>query len=139
MIAKISKGGDFGGLTRYLNRDGRGDVLALDNLSSDASEEAAGEMQIAAAVSRRTTNPVMHISISCAPCEQTSDEQMREDGRELLRELGLSENQAVMVRHHDRDQRTGHLGLRSVPCPVQLLICPVQVAFPFRIFANLIG
>lgn len=114
MIAKISKGGDFAGLTRYLTRDGRGGILALDNLASETPEEAAGEMQIAADVSRRTKSPVMHISISYAPGEQPTDDQMREDGREVLRDLGLSENQAVMVRHHDKSHAHFHIAANRV-------------------------
>ncbi len=114
MIAKISKGHNFGGLTRYLMKDGRGEVLALDNLSSTSPDEAAGEMEIAAAVSRRTKQPVMHISVSYAPGEQPTDDQMREDGREVLRDLGLSENQAVMIRHRARDHAHFHIAANRV-------------------------
>ncbi|SEB50629.1 relaxase/mobilization nuclease domain-containing protein [Rhodobacter sp. 24-YEA-8] len=97
MIAKISKGSDFSGLARYLTKNERGNVLALDNLSSDTPDDAAGEMQVAAAVSRRTKSPVMHVVVSYAPGEKPTDDQMRADGREVLRELGLSENQAVVI------------------------------------------
>lgn len=114
MIAKISKGGDFAGLARYLTKDGRGNVLALDNLASQAPEEAAGEMEVAAEVSRRTKSSVMHIVVSYAPDEQSTDDQMREDGREVLRELGLSENQAVMVRHTDRDHAHFHIAANRI-------------------------
>lgn len=109
MIAKISKGSDFSGLARYLTKNERGNVLALDDLSSDTPDEAAAEMQVAAEVSRRTKNPVMHIVVSYAPGEQPTDDQMREDGREVLRELGLADNQAMMIRHDDKSHAHFHI------------------------------
>ena len=64
MIGKVRKGENFGGLVRYLTKDQRGRVLALFNLASDSPEAAVSEMTVAAAQSVRTTQPVMHISIS---------------------------------------------------------------------------
>ncbi|WP_422802534.1 relaxase/mobilization nuclease domain-containing protein [Sulfitobacter pontiacus] len=109
MIGKIRKGDTFGGLARYLTKDGRGRVLAFDNLSSDSAAAAASEMAIAAATSRRTQKPVLHLSISYAEGEQATSEQMREDARRSLKALGLRGHQAVIVAHDDTDHVHVHV------------------------------
>ncbi|QOL82653.1 relaxase/mobilization nuclease domain-containing protein [Pseudooceanicola spongiae] len=114
MIGKIRKGDTFGGLARYLTEDGRGRVLALDNLSSDSVAAAASEMTIAAATSRRTQKPVLHLSISYAEGEIVSTDQMRHDARRVLRALGLKGHQAVILAHDDTD----HPHLHVMACRV---------------------
>ncbi|MCB4456879.1 relaxase/mobilization nuclease domain-containing protein [Leisingera sp. McT4-56] len=115
LIAKISKGTYFAGLAHYLTKDGRGKLLDLRNLASGTPDEAAGEMQIAASVSTRTSRPVMHISISYNP-EDTppSDADMRSDAAEVLDELGLADNQAVVIKHDDRAYRHFHIMVNRV-------------------------
>lgn len=109
MIGKVRKGDCFLGLVRYLTRDGRGQVLGLDNLASHSPEAAAREMTVAAAVSRRTKSPVLHLSISYAAAEHVTLGQMREDARQVLRALGLGEHQAVIIEHHDANHRHLHV------------------------------
>lgn len=115
MIAKIIKGKDFARLARYLTADDRGEVLDMRHLSSETPEDAAREMQVAASVSVRTKQPVMHIVISYNPADgQPSNDDMRADASEVLRGLGLAENQAIVVRHHDRDHAHMHLMVNRV-------------------------
>ena len=109
MIGKLSKGSSFEGLVRYLMRDGRALVLALDNLASDTPEAAAQEMSVAAAVSHRTTKPVLHVSISYAEGEVVTPEMMRADARHVLKALGLEGHQAVIVEHTDTAHRHLHV------------------------------
>lgn len=102
MIGKISKGSDFGGLTAYLTREGRGQVLEMRGLSSDNPAAAAAEMQLAASTSRRTRQPVLHISVRTAPGDpRLTDDDMRADAGGVLSSLGLEKNQAMIVRHGD--------------------------------------
>lgn len=110
MIAKIIKGRNFARLASYLTKDGRGEVLDMRHLSSDDPEAAASEMQVAASVSVRTQQPVMHIVVSYDPADgDPSNADMRQDAAEVLRGLGLAENQAVMIRHRDRDHAHMHI------------------------------
>ncbi|MBN7783673.1 relaxase/mobilization nuclease domain-containing protein [Ponticoccus gilvus] len=110
MIAKIIKGKDFGGLAHYLTDGGRGEVLDMRNLASDTPDAAASEMQVAASVSRRTQSPVMHITVSYDPADsEPSNAQMADDAAEVLRRLGLERNQAVVIRHRDRDHHHMHI------------------------------
>lgn len=115
MIAKISKGQDFAGLARYLMKDDRGEILEMRNLSSETPEGAASEMQVAASVSVRTRQPVMHIVVSYDPKDgPQSDADMRQDAGEVLRGLGLDQNQAVIIRHHDKPHAHMHIIVNRV-------------------------
>ena len=114
MIGKTRKGDSFGRLIKYLTKGGRGRLLALYNLASDTPEAAASEMTVAAALSTRTTQPVMHISISYAPGEQPTPQQMRADARRVLKSLGLSGNQAIVIAHDDKDHPHFHIAVNRV-------------------------
>lgn len=114
MIGKISKGSDFYGLLTYLLKDGRGDVLDTINLSSCDPGGAAGEMTLASMLSRRVRKPVLHCSISYGSGEAPTDDQMRADGRAALASLGLAENQAIIIRHQDRDHTHFHIAANRV-------------------------
>ncbi|MDV4145836.1 relaxase/mobilization nuclease domain-containing protein [Shimia sp. FJ5] len=114
MIGKTRKGDNFGRLIRYLTKEGRGRLLALHNLASDSPEAAVSEMTVAAAQSARTTQPVMHISVSYAQGEQPTPQQMRADARRILKSLGLSENQAVVIAHDDKDHPHFHIAVNRV-------------------------
>lgn len=115
MIAKIIKGADFARLAKYLTADDRGEVIDMRNLSSDDPEAAAQEMQVAASVSVRTRQPVMHIVVSYDPKDgDQSNDQMRQDAGEVLRGLGLPENQSLVIRHRDKDHAHMHIMVNRV-------------------------
>lgn len=114
MIGKVRKGDDFARLAAYLTRDGRGRLLALDNLASDGAEAAASEMTIQAATSRRTSQPVMHLSISYGEGEDPTPNDMRADARRTLRALGLDQNQAMIVEHDDTENPHLHIMVNRV-------------------------
>lgn len=114
MIGKARKGNDFARLAAYLTRDGRGRLLALDNLASDGPQAAAAEMSVQAATSRRTTQPVMHLSISYGEGEDPTPDQMRADARRTLQALGLDRNQAVIIAHDDTENPHLHIMVNRV-------------------------
>lgn len=115
MIAKITKGDSFGGLAGYLMKNGRGQVLDMRHLSADKPEDAVPEMSVAASLSRRTKQPVMHLSVSYDPADpEPSDADMQADAAEILTELGLSDNQAMIVRHRDAGHHHMHLMVNRV-------------------------
>lgn len=115
MIAKLIKGTDFGRLAQYLTCGDRGEILEMRNLSSDDPEAAAQEMQVAASVSVRTRQPVMHIVVSYDPADaDPSIDQMRDDAAEVLRGLGLANNQAMAIRHRDKDHAHTHIVVNRV-------------------------
>ncbi|MDF3351599.1 relaxase/mobilization nuclease domain-containing protein [Sulfitobacter sp. KE34] len=114
MIAKVVKGADFHGLLSYLTHSGRGEILDRHNLSATDPEAVAGEMWVAARLSRRVRKPVLHCSLSYGPGENPTEEQMRADAREALRGLGLARHQAIVVRHRDKDHTHIHVAANRV-------------------------
>jgi hypothetical protein len=114
MIGKISKGSNFHGLLAYLLKHGRGDILDSINLSSTDPSEVAGEMAVASMMSQRVRKPVLHCSISYGPDEVPSDAEMRSDARAALKSLGLDGNQAITIRHRDRDYIHFHIAANRV-------------------------
>lgn len=114
MIGKIKKGASFAGLQDYMAKDGH-EVIALDNLASTIPEDAAREMEVAASVSRRTQKPVLHLMASYDPADpEPTNQQMHEDAREILAGLGLTDHQAVIVRHNDTDHPHMHIMVNRV-------------------------
>ena len=81
--------------------------MALHRISPDTPGTAASEMIVTAALSARTTQPVIHISISYA--EKPTQEQMKADSSRVLLALGLSENQPVVIAHDERDHQHIHI------------------------------
>lgn len=114
MIGKVRKGNNFHRLIDYLMRDARGAVLAMHNLASDNPKDASSEMTITAALSTRTSKPVMHVSISYAKEEAPSPNEMKVDAYRILKRLDLSEHQAVVIRHDDRDHVHFHIAANRV-------------------------
>lgn len=114
MIAKIVKGADFYGLLAYLMRDGRGEVLECHHLSASDPDAMAGEMTIAALMSRRVKKPVLHCSLAYAPDEIPTEDQMKADAFEALKGLGLEHHQAIVVRHRDKGHAHIHIAANRV-------------------------
>lgn len=114
MIGKIVKGADFHGLLAYLLRDGRGEILERHHLSASDPDAMAGEMTVATLMSRRVRKPVLHCSISYAPDENPTEDEMRTDAFEALKGLGLEHHQALVVRHRDKGHAHIHIAANRV-------------------------
>lgn len=114
MIAKAVKGSDFYGLLAYLMRDGRGEIIERHHLSASDPDAVAGEMTVAALMSRRVKKPVLHCSLSYAPDENPTEDQMRADAIEALKGLGLERHQALVVRHRDKGHAHIHIAANRV-------------------------
>lgn len=114
MIGKIVKGSDFHGLMAYLMRDGRGEILEFHNLSATIPHEVAGEMSIAALMSRRAKKPVLHCSLSYAHDENPTEDQIRADALKALKGLCLEHHQAIVVRHRDKGHTHIHIAANRI-------------------------
>ena len=119
MIAKAGTGSSFGGALGYLlSEDKQPEVIHSQELFSRAVEDGpprvAGEMQACAAQSTRCTKPVYHLSLSWAPEDNPTPEQVAATSRRFLRDLGLQEHQAVVVRHYDTAHAHVHIVVNRV-------------------------
>lgn len=112
MIAKDSGiGKSFMGLASYL-ATGKGGQEAERvtwsegvNVSTDDIKAAACEMRMTAFENTRVTKPVYHFSVNWHPHEsdKVDQELAMKVVRATLDDLGLSEHQAMVVAHHDRE------------------------------------
>ena len=117
MIASVNTCQSFRNLARYLGRPkaGREDEVRVDwietrylALAKDLPG-AAREMDIVASGSDRVQSPVLHASISWAPEDDPSREQMQEVADGLLSTLGMADHQAIYVAHADEDYAHLHI------------------------------
>lgn len=114
MIGKITKGSDFAGLLAYLTKNGRGEVMGVRHLASNTPDEMASEMALTASLSARTLKPVIHISLNYSRNEEPSRADLLADAEAALTSLGLEHNQAVIIRHDDRDHTHFHIAVNRV-------------------------
>ncbi|WP_103028201.1 relaxase/mobilization nuclease domain-containing protein [Salinibacter altiplanensis] len=107
MVSSTSIGGDFGGLARYLvgedltSESDRVSYVGGQHLFKNDPEWALMQMRDTAAASGRTQKPVYHISTSFPGKDETTREERLWAMKEILRDLGLEEHQALFVEHED--------------------------------------
>ena len=119
MIASSSTGSSFTGLAGYLlgdeSRVGWVEGVNLyertdgERTLRDAAGRIAAEMRDQAAESARVKAPVYHVALAFDPDDRPTEDELREAARRTLRDLGLQDHQALVVRH--TDQRHAHVHL----------------------------
>ncbi len=135
MIVRFAKGGkSFQSLANYLLHDPEkaktSERVAWThtlNLANDHIPSAVNEMfwtcraadqlkrlEGAAIGGRELKNPVKHFSLSWAPSDAPTREQMIEAAQHFLRHLGWQEHQAVLVAHRDKHFSHVHVMLNVV-------------------------
>ncbi len=120
MIAKTSSGRSFVGLQEYLihgrdrDQENRAEWTVSRNLGTDDPELAAALMRATAAQNPRVEYPVYHLTIAFDPDDPVNREMMERVADRALNELGLSEHQALLVAHNDREHAHVHIMVNRV-------------------------
>ena len=116
MVGKATKGSSFSGLAKYLTQDPeRVAWTKARGVMDTAPEEVAREMRVAAeAQPGRTEKPVYHLTLSFARSDDLAQRQMQEAARRVLEDLGLSEHQALLVAHRDKEHAHVHVMVNLV-------------------------
>jgi hypothetical protein len=111
MIGKVSSGVSFSGLAKYLTQSEERVAWTEPRwMIGTDPQEVAREMETAASMGdARLEKPVYHVSISFGEADHPTREQMREAADRVLGELGLSEHQAFLVAHQDKDHPHLHV------------------------------
>ena len=111
MIGKVSSGVSFSGLATYLTQSEERVAWTEPRwMIGTDPQEVAREMETAASMGdARLEKPVYHVSISFGEADHPTREQMREAADRVLGELGLSEHQAFLVAHQDKDHPHLHV------------------------------
>jgi len=115
VIGMITQGGSFSGLAKYLcDREERVEWTLGRNIMTDDPQRAAIIMEATADQNCLIGKPVHHISISWAPEDRPSREQMEYAADRVLDRLGLKEHEAVIVAHNDRSYAHLHVMVNRV-------------------------
>ena len=117
MIASAGVGGGFGGVLGYVLDEKKGaEVVHQQELLAQGEERALllDEMRMCAEQNLRCTRPVYHLSLSWAPEDHPTPEQVVATAQRFLLDLGLQEHQALVVRHHDTAHEHVHIVVNRV-------------------------
>jgi MobA/VirD2-like, nuclease domain/TraI-like middle domain len=120
MIAFATTATDFKALAAYLvaGKGGRHPErlgwVETRNLPTDDPDLVPELMRATADLSRRCRKPAYHLAISFAKDEHPSRDQMVAVADRLLSDLGLSEHQAAIFSHVDRDHAHFHILINRV-------------------------
>jgi len=120
VIATSSSGRRFAALARYLMFGRSGDEpervawTAGRHLGTDDPEVAAALMQATANANLQVESPVYHLTINFDPTDPVTPERMQAVANRVLADLGLSEHQALLVAHRDREHPHVHIMVNRV-------------------------
>jgi hypothetical protein len=108
MIGKITQGSSFQGCVNYLLGKDGAEVIG-GNLLSASTLELGEELSMTRKLNPAISKPVFHISISLNPQESLSKEQWAEVADQYIKEMGFTNNQYLVVQHHDRSHQHIHI------------------------------
>jgi Relaxase/Mobilisation nuclease domain len=108
MIGKITQGSSFQGCVNYLLGKDGAEVIG-GNLLSASTLELGEELSMTRKLNPAISKPVFHISISLNPQESLSKDQWAEVADRYIKEMGFTNNQYLVVQHHDRSHQHIHI------------------------------
>ena len=115
MVASASTGSSFGDLAAYLGGgEERVGWVETRNVFADDVPDAVAEMREQAALSSRCEKPVYHVTIAFDPSDNPTEAELRGAVARTLRDVGLQDHQALVVRHVDRDHAHVHVMVNRV-------------------------
>ena len=115
MVASASTGTSFGDLAAYLGGgDDRVGWVETRNVFASDVPGAVVEMREQAALSSRCERPVYHVTIAFDPSDNPTEAEVRGAVDRTLRDVGLEDHQALVVRHVDRDHAHVHVMVNRV-------------------------
>jgi Relaxase/Mobilisation nuclease domain len=108
MIGKITQGGRFQGCIDYLLGKDGAEIIG-STLFSTTALELGEEFRMTRDLTPAVSKPVFHISISLNPQESLSKEQWAEVADQYVEKMGFTNNQYLVVQHHDRSHQHIHI------------------------------
>ena len=120
MIAKIKTRTDFGGIVNYANDQKNkkkcATLLAHEGVCAISNKTIADSFQIQASMRPKVKSPVKHVSlafssqdISRFPDNEEGDALMVEIAKKWMEQMGISNTQYIIARHHDTKHPHCHL------------------------------
>jgi len=112
MIAKIVIGQGFKGVVNYILDKSKGtELLHSEGVRLKSPETIIQSFVSQAEMNHRLKNPVDHISLnfSAQDCDKISNELMVKISREYMKQMGISDTQYIIGRHHDKEHPHLHI------------------------------
>jgi hypothetical protein len=91
-----------------LQHKDRAEVLFYNKCFGNA-RELASQFNEVRKLSSRVEKPVLHISLSLAPGEKVSKDQLMDIGRQCAEEFKIDQNQYICILHKDRHEQHIHI------------------------------
>ena len=126
MIGKVIIGKSFGGCLRYCLEDkkmkndidkmvmkNRAEILKY-NLCFGDKVELIQQFNEVKRLNAKQSKPVMHITLSFAPGEQLSKQQLSQIATHCAEDLGFDKNQFIAVEHNDTEHQHFHIVINRI-------------------------
>ncbi|MBA3829950.1 MAG: relaxase/mobilization nuclease domain-containing protein [Taibaiella sp.] len=98
----------------HLQHKDRAEVLEYNLCFGSNARELANQFKEVEKLSRRVEKPVLHISLSLAPEDNLTKNQLIELSQECAKEFGIADNQYISVLHKDTDHQHIHIAANRV-------------------------
>ncbi len=126
MIGKVITGKSFRGCLRYCLEDkkmvndidkmimkNRAEVLQY-NMCFGNKDELIAQFNEVRKLNTKQSKPVMHITLSFAPGERLSKQQLTEISNHCAEDLGFDKNQFIAVEHNDAQHQHFHIVVNRI-------------------------
>ena len=116
MMAKIVKGGSFGGCVRYVMGKMDAKLLAADGVLLENKQSIIDSFEAQSLLNPRLGRKVGHISLnfSAQDSGKISDDFMLKVAGEYMQKVGITDTQFIVVRHNDREHPHCHIVFNRV-------------------------
>ena len=115
-MAKIVKGGSFGGCVRYVMGKRDAKLLAADGVLLENKQSIIDSFEAQSLLNPRLGRKVGHISLnfSAQDSGEISDGLMLKVAGEYMQKMGIVDTQFIVVRHNDREHPHCHIVFNRV-------------------------
>jgi hypothetical protein len=116
MMAKITKGGSFGGCVGYVMGKEKSKLLEGDGVFLENKQTIADSFEAQSLLNPRLGRKVGHISLnfSAQDKEKITDQFMLKVAGEYMHKMGIKDTQYIVVRHNDREHPHCHIVFNRV-------------------------
>ncbi len=115
-MAKIVKGGSFGGCVRYVMGKTDAKLLAADGVLLENKQSVIDSFEAQSLLNPRLGRKVGHISLnfSAHDASKISDTVIMKIAGEYMHKMGIVDTQFIVVRHNDREHPHCHIVFNRV-------------------------
>lgn len=116
MIAKVIQGSRPYGCIFYVIQKARSEIIFSNDVRTDTVLNAANDFESVQKLKHKVKNSTIHVSINFAyeDTPNMDNQKMEKIGRRFIEKMGLTEHQAICVRHNDAKHSHFHLIINRI-------------------------